>query len=221
MTPNRNACEAFIRANTRLNAVPFVPEIKLHCADEAHDLWHKTQKELDQISLEPPFWAFAWAGGQGLARYLLDNPDIVAGKRVFDFASGSGLVAIAAKMAGAHAVTANDIDPFSVAACSLNASANNVDIAIKQTDIVGQNLSGYDILLAGDVFYDQHMAKTIWPWFKQLHENGIEVIIGDPSRAYVPKNQLQKRANYHIPVMRALEDADVKNTNVWALTLNA
>ena len=132
--------ESFIRANTALGWPPHVPEIRLHMADEAHELWLKTEEELDALGLPPPFWAFAWAGGQGLARHILDNPDLVAGKSVLDFASGSGLVAIAAKRAGAAKVTAADIDPWSATAARLNASENNAELEIVQSDLVGKDL---------------------------------------------------------------------------------
>lgn len=149
---------AFIRAHTRLLPVPHVPEIRVHVADEATALWEKTEEELQQIGLPPPFWAFAWAGGQGLARYVLDHPDSVSGRRVLDFASGSGLVAIAAAKAGAGAVLAADIDPWTETAIRLNAALNGVDIAFTGLDLVGKPVEA-DVLLAGDVFYDRAFAR--------------------------------------------------------------
>ena len=207
----------FIRANTALTAPPHVPEIRLHLADEAHDLWHRTEDELQAIGLEPPFWAFAWAGGQGLARYILDNPQIVTGKRVVDFATGSGLVAIAAKKAGAASVLASDIDQFCEAAVMLNAAVNAVSVDFSQRDLVGETLD-CDVLLAGDVFYDRAFADRLVPWMRGLAAGGVEVIVGDPGRAYLPKTDLIARATYEVPVTRVLEDSEVKKTTVWSFT---
>src|SRR5690606_30886647 len=164
----------FILANTALLSPPHVPEIRLHLADEAHDLWQRTEDELEQIGLQPPFWAFAWAGGQGLARYVLDHPQLVAGKRVLDFASGSGLVGIAAARAGAAQVLATDIDAFCAAAIRLNAAANTVAVAFGAADVIGE-AGGWDVVLAGDVFYDHGFAARLMPWFTELTANGATV----------------------------------------------
>jgi predicted nicotinamide N-methyase len=212
LTPD--SAEAFIRANTALAAPPHVPEIRLHLADEAHELWKKTEEELAGIGLPPPFWAFAWAGGQGLARHLLDHPALVAGRRVVDFAAGSGLVAIAACKAGAAEVTATDIDPFSRTAAALNAAANGVDFAFAGKDLVGTD-DGWDVVLAGDVFYDRELAARLAPWFTALHRRGAEVLVGDPGRSYLPKDRLEALAVYEVPVSRALEDSEIKRTTVW------
>ena len=206
--------EAFIRANTAAMVPPHVPEIRLHLADEAHDLWLKTEEELEEIGLPPPFWAFAWAGGQGLARYILDHPECVAGKRVIDFASGSGLVAIAARKAGARSVLACDIDPWAETAIRLNAALNETDIAFSSADQVGTPVDA-DILLAGDVFYDAGFANCLIPWFADLGIAGTDVMVGDPGRAYCPKDRMRVLATYQVPVTRALEDAEVKKTTVW------
>lgn len=211
-TPDR--FEEFIHANTTFSSPPHVPEIGLHLADEAHDLWHRTEEQLAEIGLPPPFWAFAWAGGQGLARYVLDNPEMVRNRRVLDFATGSGLVAIAAARAGAATVLAADIDPFCEAAVRLNAAANGVAVTFDGRDFVGEN-NGFDVLLAGDVFYDRAFADRLMPWFSQLSEDGITVLVGDPGRSYLPREWLTKLAEYHVPVTRALEDAEVKHTTVW------
>jgi predicted nicotinamide N-methyase len=211
-TPDR--FEEFIHANTAFSTPPHVPEIGLYLADEAHDLWHRTEEELADIGLPPPFWAFAWAGGQGLARYILDNPWNVQGSRVLDFATGSGLVAIAAAKAGAASVLAADIDPFCAAAVRLNAAANGVEIAFDNRDFIGEN-NGFDVLLAGDVFYDSGFAERLIPCFSRLASNGTTVLIGDPGRAYLPREKLTKLAEYQVPVTRALEDAEVKHTTVW------
>ena len=204
----------FILANTTLLAPPHVPEIRLHLADEAHDLWQKTEDELEEIGLPPPFWAFAWAGGQGLARYVLDNPDAVSGKRVLDFATGSGLVAIAAKHAGAVRVAAADIDPWAAEAVKLNAAVNGVTIDFTGADLVGTRIEA-EVLLAGDVFYDRAFAQLLLPWFRQLASEGHLVLVGDPGRSYLPKDEMEPLAVYQVPVTRALEDAEVKKTTVW------
>ncbi|WAX97847.1 methyltransferase [Aminobacter sp. NyZ550] len=193
---------------------PHVPEVALHLADEAHDLWHRTEEELSEIGLPPPFWAFAWAGGQGLARYVLDHPETVAGKRVLDFASGSGLVAIAAMKAGAANLTGADIDPFCETAIRLNAEANAVEVGFLGADQVGRD-DGWDVVLAGDVFYEKPFADRLVPWFEALRSRGADVLVGDPGRSYLPKDRLQKLATYEVPVTRALEDAEVKRTIVW------
>lgn len=207
----------FIRANTSVMAPPHVPEIRLHLASEAHDLWLKTEEELEEIGLPPPFWAFAWAGGQGLARYVLDHPDIVAGKTVLDFASGSGLVAIAAMLAGAKEVVACDVDPWAGTAIALNAGENDVSIRFAREDIVGLPVEA-DVVLAGDVFYDRDFAARLIPWFNDIARNGRIVLVGDPGRAYLPKDCLAVRASYEVPVTRALEDSEVKKTMVWQFT---
>jgi predicted nicotinamide N-methyase len=206
--------ESFIRANTSLMAPPHVPEIKLHLASEAHELWLKTEEELEQIGLPPPFWAFAWAGGQGLARHVLDHPEIVWGRRVLDFASGSGLVGIAAKMAGADDVLAADIDPWAETAIRLNAEANAVSLDFTGVELVGRAVDA-DIVLAGDVFYDRAFADALVPWFQRLAAGGKQVLVGDPGRAYLPKERLDFCAVYEVPVTRALEDSEVKKTTVW------
>jgi predicted nicotinamide N-methyase len=204
----------FILDNTGIMSPPHVPEVQLHVADEAHDLWLKTEEELEEIGLPPPFWAFAWAGGQGLGRYVLDHPDCVAGKRVVDFASGSGLVAIAAMKAGAAEVLAADIDPWTGTAIALNAALNDVKTGYTRDDLVGRDIDT-DVLLAGDVFYDQGFAAVLVPWFERLASRGVAVLVGDPGRAYLPKERLQALAVYQVPVTRALEDSEVKRTTVW------
>jgi len=207
---------AFILANTALTRPPHVPEIVLHLADEAHDLWLKTEEQLEDIGLPPPFWAFAWAGGQGLARFILDHPEIVRDRVVLDFASGSGLVGIAALKAGAKTLTAADIDPFCAAAIALNAEANGVTLDAVIVNLIGCD-EGWDVVLAGDVFYDQAFAQRLMPWFEQLAARGATVLVGDPGRSYLPKERLRACATYEVPVTRALEDAEVKRTTVWAL----
>ncbi|MDG4893147.1 methyltransferase [Mesorhizobium sp. WSM4976] len=215
LTPK--SAKKFILENTALMAPPHVPEVLLHLADEAHDLWLRTEEELAEIGLPPPFWAFAWAGGQGLARYVLDHTGTVRGKRVLDFASGSGLVAIAAMKAGAKQVIAADIDPFCETAIALNLESNSVEAQFLGTDCVGTD-NGWDVVLAGDVFYDKAFAGRLLPWFTNLRARGAEVLVGDPGRAYLPRAGLQSLAVYQVSVTRELEDAEVKRTTVWRLT---
>jgi predicted nicotinamide N-methyase len=204
----------FILDNTSILSPPHVPEVQLHLADEAHDLWHRTEDELQQSGLEPPFWAFAWAGGQGLARHVLDNSDCVRGKRVLDFATGSGMVAIAAMKAGAASVLAADIDPFTQDAVALNAALNSVTVSHTSENLIGS--TGYwDVILAGDVFYDRQMAATIVPWFETLAASGTTILVGDPGRAYLPKERLSKLSEHQVEVTRILEDQDVRKTIVW------
>jgi predicted nicotinamide N-methyase len=212
MTASKRA--AFIRAHTRLLPVPHAPEIVLHLADEATALWQKTEEELGEMGLAPPFWAFAWAGGQALARYILDRPALVAGRRVLDFASGSGLVAIAAAKAGAAHVEACDIDPFAATAIALNAAANGLRVEARLTDCVGAD-AGWDIVLAGDICYQQDIAERVTVWFSNLHRRGAVVLVGDPGRSYLPTDRLEALATYAVPVTRALEDAEIKRTSVW------
>jgi predicted nicotinamide N-methyase len=205
---------AFILAHTRLLPPPLAPEIQLRLADEATELWQKTEDELGQIGLPPPFWAFAWAGGQGLARYVLDHPEIVAGRRVLDFASGSGLVAVAAARAGAAHVVASEVDVFALTAIALNAVGNNVRLDIRAGDLIGQD-EGWDVVLAGDVSYQQDMAEAVTRWLAGLARRGAQVLIGDPWRSYLATDLLEPIAEYSVPVTRALEDAEIKRTGVF------
>lgn len=208
---------AFIRAQTVVHLVPHAPEIRLHLADEAMELWEKTEEELGKIGLPPPFWAFAWAGGQALARYILDNPDLVAGRRVLDFAAGSGLVAIAAAKSGAAEVTATEIDEFALEAIAVNAELNGVSIAISGDDVTRHAPPDVDVLFCGDVFYEKQMADAVLAWLDQALDADIEILIGDPGRSYLPKTRLSPIATYEVPVIRALEDAAVKKTSVFRL----
>jgi len=205
---------AFILANTRPLSPPLVPELRLSLADEAVPLWRKTEEQLDEIGLPPPFWAFAWAGGQALARYMLDRPEIVRGRRVLDFASGSGLVAIAAALAGAEHVEASEIDPFAQAAIAQNAEANGVRVAVRAGDLIGRD-EGWDVVLAGDVSYERDMAGAVTDWLAGLARRGATVLIGDPGRAYLAKPRLERVAEYAVPVTRELEDSEIKNTGVY------
>lgn len=209
--------DVFIRTNTRLLPVPHAPEIVLHVADEATPLWTKTEEELGEMGLPPPFWAFAWAGGQALARHLLDHPHLVAGLRVLDFASGSGLAGIAAALAGAASVDATDVDPFAASAIVLNAAANGVVVEVALADVIGDD-QGWDVVLAGDVFYERDMAARVSGWLGALAGRGAVVLVGDPGRSYLPRERLQALATYTVATTRELEDSEVKRTVVWRFT---
>lgn len=210
--------DAFIRANTRLLAVPLAPEIVLFVADEAVPLWHKTEEEIGEAGLPPPFWAFAWAGGQALARHVLDNPALVRGKTVLDLASGSGLVGIAAMKAGALSVTVADIDAFACAAAALNAEQNGVTLTTCQDDLMmGAHHRRWDVILAGDIFYERDTAQRAFDFLSGHAARGITVLIGDPGRSYLPRDKLRRITDYSVPVTRDLEDTEIKQTAVWAL----
>lgn len=208
---------AFIRANTTSMPVPLVPEITLHLAHESVPLWQKTEEELGGIGLPPPFWAFAWAGGQALARFVMDNADVVRGKRVLDLASGSGVVAIAAMKAGAAHVLAADIDGFAVAAIGMNAGNNGVVLTATADDLLAGTPPPCDVILVGDLFYEQGLAAQVFEWLATAKADGTKVLVGDPGRSYLPKDKLVALAHYSVPVTRDLEDAEIKKTAVWTL----
>jgi predicted nicotinamide N-methyase len=207
---------AFILAHTRLQPVSHAPEIVLHLADEVTPIWRMTEEALGEMGVPPPFWAFAWAGGQGVARYLLDNPAVVAGKRVVDFATGSGLVAIAAMKAGAAHVLASDIDPWCGAAVALNAAANGVEVDFTDRDLLAAPPPLADVVLAGDVSYERPMAEAVHAWLAAARAGGATVLIGDPGRSYFDARGLTRVAEYRVPTTRELEDSEVKRTGVWA-----
>jgi len=207
--------EGFILANTGLTAVPHAPELRLYLADEVTPIWRMTEEELGQIGLPPPFWAFAWAGGQALARYLLDHPREVAGKRVLDVGAGSGLVAIAAMTAGATSAGARDIEPFCAAAIALNARANGVAVAFETGDPLEDEAIAADVICAGDVCYEKPLAERALAWLARAHARGLRVLIGDPGRTYFPKTGLLKLAEYRVPTTREIEDNEIKRTAVW------
>lgn len=209
----RQGRRAFVRGETRLLRPPLLPELRLHLADEPCGLWERTEGQLAGTVLAPPFWAFAWAGGQALARHVLDHPDLVAGRRVLDVASGSGVVAIAAALAGAESVTASEIDGFAVAAVRLNARANGVTLA----GVVGDLLDGtaaHDVVLAGDVCYERSLAARMLPFLRRAARAGATVLVGDPGRAYLPTTGVEHLATYVVPVSPELESGAVKTTRV-------
>jgi predicted nicotinamide N-methyase len=207
---------AFILANTRLQAPPHAPELRLHLADEVTPIWKLTEEELGKLGLPPPFWAFAWAGGQALARYLLDHPQEVAGKSVVDFATGSGIVAIAAMKAGAAHVQAADVDGFCAAAVTLNAEANGVAVDFTGADLLEAPPPRADVILAADICYEKPLAERAMAWLEAARGAGARVLIGDPGRSYFPKTGLARLAEYRVPTTRELEDMEVKRTGVWS-----
>jgi len=206
----------FIAGHTVLAIPPLVPEIKLHLATEITPIWEATEADLARMNLPPPYWAFAWPGGQALTRFLLDQPDWVKGKRVLDFAAGSGLSAIGAAMAGAARVEAAEIDDYASAAIALNARTNNVAIHLVNEDLIGGD-PRWEIVLAGDVCYEKPMADRVIAWFRALAGRGVAILLGDPGRAYLPRNGLVELARYQVPTTLELEDRQMRETIVWRL----
>lgn len=212
---DRASAEAFIRANTKLLSPPLVPEIQLHLAEESLPIWQKTEEELGEKNVPPPYWAFAWVGGQALARYLLDNPQLVRGKRVLDLGSGCGLSAIAALKAGAALVLAADIDAMALAAIGLNATANATAVETTADDLLAVVPSGtFDVILVGDLFYERELASRVLTFIKAAQDTAL-ILIGDPQRNYFPTGRFEVAAEYLVPVTRELEDAEIKKTAVW------
>ena len=212
------ARSAFILENTRLQSPPHTPELRLHLADEITPIWKLTEEALLEIGLPPPYWAFAWAGGQALARYVLDNPDVVTGKAVIDFASGSGLVAIAVARAGATRVLAADIDGYCGEALALNARANGVVVGFTDVDLLDAPPPAWaDVILAGDICYEKPLAERVLAWLAAARRGGATVLIGDPGRSYFPRTGLTLLAEYQVEATRELEDMAVKRTCVWAM----
>ena len=207
---------AFVLRHTRLQPPPHTPELRLHLASEIEPIWRQTEAELQRYGLDPPYWAFAWAGGQALARYLLDHPQEAAGKRVLDFATGSGLVGIAAAKAGAAEVLAADIDPFCAAAVALNAEANGVSVRFTAQDLLAEAAPDVDLICAGDVCYQWPLADDVRRWLQEAAGRGMRVLVGDPGRAYLPREGLELLAHYEVETTRELEDREVRRTGVFA-----
>jgi len=208
--------EEFVSAQTVVSRAPLVPEIALHLASEITPIWQATEAWLAEQNIEPPFWAFAWPGGQALARAVLDPPTLVAGKRVLDFAAGCGIAAIAAAQAGAVLVEAAEIDPLALAAVRLNAGLNGVAVATPPGDVVGAPCR-WDVIFAGDVCYEAPMTAHILPWLRGLVAAGAEVLIADPGRAYLPKAGLDPIARYSVPTTRELEDRELREVTIHRL----
>jgi predicted nicotinamide N-methyase len=216
--------DRFIRANTALQAPPLVPEIKLHLAGEVMGLWGETEARSAALAsgmknLPPPYWAFAWPGGQALARYILDHPQEVAGRSVLDFGAGSGLVAIAAAKAGGAPVLAAEIDALALAAIALNAAANGVFVEEIENDIIGTN-GRWDTILAGDMCYERPLAERLTGWLRSLARDGARVLIGDPGRNYFPASGVQRLMTYEVPTSRDLEDREMRETSVYGISPN-
>jgi predicted nicotinamide N-methyase len=208
---------SFILTHTRLLAPPLVPEIRLHLAEESLPIWRKTEEELGEMGLPPPYWAFAWAGGQALARYILDRAETVAGKSVIDVGAGSGIAAIAAAKSGARHVTAADIDALAVAAMDLNAAANGVALAATTDDWLDIDAPQGEIVLVGDLFYERPLAERVMAFVRQRAARSGMVLVGDPRRSYFPADAFEAIAHYEVPVTRELEDAEIKRAAVWRL----
>jgi predicted nicotinamide N-methyase len=207
----------FVRANTVIAAPPLVPEIQLHLASEITPLWHATEASLAKDQLPPPYWAFAWAGGQALARHILDHPALVRGRTLLDFGAGSGLVAIAAAKAGAR-VTAAEIDPFATAAIALNAALNGVEVALERNDVIGRESVPWQAVLAGDMCYERPLAERLTLWLRALAARGVTVLLGDPGRAYLPATGLEALARYDVPTSLELEDRLTREGVVWRMS---
>jgi predicted nicotinamide N-methyase len=208
---------AFILRHTRLRPVPGLEAIRLHLADEALLLWHAVQVETHDPDAALPYWAFAWGGGLALAHHLRDHPEAVSGRRVFDLGSGSGLCAIAALQAGASSVTGADIDAFAAVAIGLNARANRVRVTVVRRDVLDEEPPDADIILAGDCWYDATLAGRVLPWLQRAQARGVEVLVGDPGRQYLPTGDLVRLASYDVRTTTELEDLERKQAWVYAL----
>src|SRR5436305_14879560 len=208
----------FVRAHTTLGAPPFLPELRLHLAADAFGLWEETERRLGVPVAARRFWAFPWAGGQALARHVLDHPEVVAGRLVLDLAAGSGLVAVAAARSGAAGVTGNEIDGYAAAAIELNAQANGVPVTVREGDLLDGEPDGAEVVLAGDVFYSRDFAARVLVLLDRARAGGAEVLVGDSGRALLPRHRLTSVAVDEVLVVRALEDADVKRVTVWRLS---
>ncbi len=212
---------SFVLAQTVPAAPPLVPELKLYLATEVTPLWQATEAELEREGLPPPFWAFAWPGGQSLARLLLDQPALARGRRVLDFAAGCGIAAIAAARSGAALAAASEIDPFAFAALDMNAALNGVSVTIARDDVLGGAPDGWDLILAGDVCYERPMAERVIAWLTAAAARGIDVIVADPGRAYLPKTGLAELARYDVPTSLDLENRTLMTTVVYRLSASA
>ncbi|MEQ8442502.1 MAG: 50S ribosomal protein L11 methyltransferase [Alphaproteobacteria bacterium] len=206
-----------ITENTRVISPRLLPEMRLHLAQDDLPFYRMGEDELDAMGIGTPYWAFAWAGGQALGRYILDNPNTVRGRKVLDFGSGSGMVGIAAALAGAFDVISNDIDPVAAEAMLLNAQLNDVHLDIRTENLVGDMDPDFEIVLVGDVFYDREIADAVLPWLKDLTADGRTVLVGDPGRFYLPNMGLERIARYHSETTGLMEDTDLRNAGVWRL----
>lgn len=216
-TPTAPDSRRFVLAHTAIASAPLVPELRLHLATEVTPLWQATETEMTRVNLPPPYWAFVWPGGQAVARYCLDHPGLVRGRRVLDFAAGSGIAGLAAVRAGAARVTAADIDRFAQAAMALNADLNGLALSWSEDDLLGGPVPEIDVILAGDVCYEQPMAGRVLTWLRGLAAAGVEVVMGDPGRNFAPRDGVTLLARYAVPTSLELEDKTCKDTAVWRL----
>ena len=206
----------FVLANTAASRAPLVPEITLQLASEITPIWHATEAWLRREGADPPFWAFAWPGGHALARHVLDHPELVAGRRVLDFAAGCGIAAIACARAGAGAVDAAEIDPLALAAIAINAAANDAAVTLMGDDVVGQDCR-WGLILCGDVCYEAPMTRHILPWLRRM-AGACEVWVADPGRAYLPDEGRTEVATYAVPTSLELEDRTLRSTTLFRLS---
>lgn len=219
---NEAEIRQFIAAQTRPTPASLVPELRLHLATEVTPLWQATEATLAQHNLPPPYWAFAWPGGQALTRHILDHPELVRGRRVLDFAAGCGIAAIAAARCGA-AATAAEIDAVAAAAMAMNAALNHVTVRVVAADVTARDVAeaaqDWDLVLAGDVFYERPMAERVWPWLRGLARHGVTVLVADPGRNYLPASGLDELARYIVPTSRDLEDGEARETRVYRVAI--
>jgi predicted nicotinamide N-methyase len=209
---------AFVLRHTRLRPVPGLEEVRLHLADEVLPLWHAVQIETGDPDAALPYWAFAWAGGLAVGRYLREHPEAVAGRRVFDLASGSGLCAIAALRAGATEATGADIDPFAIAAIERNARANRQRVTGLRRDVLDDDEPpDVDVILAGDCWYEAGLAERVLPWLRRARDQGIDILVGDPGRRYLPVEEFVELAVYEVRTTTELEDLERKRGWVYAM----
>jgi predicted nicotinamide N-methyase len=208
---------AFVLRHTRLRAVPGLEDVRLHLADEVLPLWHAVQLETHDPDAALPYWAFAWGGGLAIGRYLREHPESVADRRVFDLASGSGLCAIAAMQVGAAAVVGADIDRLAMAAMALNAHANGQRLTVLGRDVLDEEPPDVDVILAGDCWYEARLAERVLPWLQRARNRGVDIIVGDPGRRYLPTEELVELATYDVRTTTELEDLDRKQGRVYAL----
>jgi predicted nicotinamide N-methyase len=207
--------DSFILAQTAVATAPLVPEIRLHLATAVTPLWQATEVTLERDNLPPPYWAFAWPGGQAVARHALDHPQLVRGRRVLDLAAGCGVAAVAAARAGARTVGASEIDRFALAAIAMNAALNGVTVDCIDRDVLDDEPGDWDTVLAGDLCYERPMADRVASWVRRQARGGVTVLLGDPGRAYKPSDGLVEVARYVVPTSRDLEDRDSRETVVW------
>jgi predicted nicotinamide N-methyase len=215
--PVADSARAFVLRHARLRPVPGAEEIRLHLADEILPLWHAAQLETGDPDAPLPYWAFAWAGGLAIVRYLREVPGMVAGRRVLDLASGSGLCAIAAVRAGATETTGADIDRFAAAAMALNARANGCRLSVVRRDLLDEEPPDADVIVAGDCWYDAGLAERVLPWLRRARDRGIDVLVGDPGRRYLPVGELVELASYDVRTTTELEDLELKRGYVFRL----